>query len=385
MGLIDPRMPGNVCAPPAGAATSWGETMKHHKSRGGSCLLALTLLTGTPAAAAVLAVPASAQAAPAGGTAPAGRYSLDTAGIWTAQTVLLTETSLVDPDTDRTAVRREVTWGDGSAPQVIAAGARSVRHRYTRAGTFAVSVRLSDDTANQVRGVVAGTSSVRVTATPGTYRLDRSTAWTYRVVNKQGTAWQESPAVPLTLTMAGIPTNVSRIRVDWGEGVERLYPRTAKKAVLRYYSGPAHRVTVSLENANGRSAVRPVGTFKVTLDTFDPTLSITKPANADRVASWRTITGKASDRGVGVRTVMVSLVQWRGSSIYYYTGSVWRKASSPGDAAKRAANVRAAYAKGSWKLAVKGMAKGDLQVAAYAEEPGGMWSGWKYRDQNITR
>lgn len=344
-------------------------------------LLSLVLLVAAPAGALAGARPAAARADT---VAPTGTYRLNTTAIWAAQTVLLTETGLTDPDSAPGSVRRVVSWGDG-VTQEIAPGARTVRHAYPRTGTFTVSVQLTDETGNVAAGALAGTAAVRVTPTPGTFRLDRSAAWTYRVFNAQGTGWRESPAVPLTLSMAGIPASVARVRVNWGGGYELLYPRTTTRAVMRYYSGPADRISVSLENADGRSAERVVGTFKVTLDTVDPTLSINAPANANAATSWRTITGKASDRGIGVRTVMVSLVQYRGSAFYYYTGSVWRRATSAGDASNRAANVRASYAGGTWRLAVKGMAKGYLQVAAYAEEPGGAWSGWRYREQNITR
>jgi hypothetical protein len=90
------------------------------------------------------------------GTAPTGSAVVAP----TSGNVGLTSTLTVSNVVDATAVSAAVTWGDGSAAQNIGA-ATTATHKYTKAGSFPVSVVLTDAAGNSSAAIAAGTVTVK--------------------------------------------------------------------------------------------------------------------------------------------------------------------------------------------------------------------------------
>ena len=350
------------------------------RPRGLSALLSLAV-AGVLAGAGTWASPAAAE-----GTAPTGAYVLNTTGIWAAQGVQLTQTALTDDGGPAESVTRVVSWGDGTS-ETLPAGTTKLRHTYPRIGTFAVSVQLTDAEGNAAPGTFEGAAAVKVAATPGTFKLDKKSAWTVKVWNKPVTEWRESAAT-LTLSLAAIPANVSRVRIAWGDGNEQLVARSTTKVTHRFFSGGSpYRVTAAMENADGRSAPKAVGTFGVRFDDFAPGVKLTVPKSPHKASSWKTVRGTSWDKGAGVTKVVVGLWELRGEKLYYYHWSKkkWTRIGFDSDLPAAGQKSLKPSSKGAWAVAVKGVTKGSLQVSYYSEDSGKNWSGWKDKLQEITR
>ncbi len=95
-------------------------------------------------------------------TAPTGTYALNTGTIWAGQTVTLTQQALADDVSPAAGIKRVVTWGDGSAPETLGAGTTAT-HKYSAAGTYTVSVALTDEAGNSAPATFEGLATVRVT------------------------------------------------------------------------------------------------------------------------------------------------------------------------------------------------------------------------------
>jgi hypothetical protein len=333
----------------------------------------LTVALGVVAGAGALAPAASAE-----GAAPTGAYVLNTTAIWQQQEVLLTQTALAD-DVDADAdVTREINWDDGTT-ETLPAGTDKLRHKYETVGTYEVSVKLTDKDNNTAYAEVTGSNKVKVTTTPGTYKLDKTTGyvWVNRDNGREG-------AAKVTVSLAGIPSNTTRVRLNWGDGKYSTASRTQKTASWWYLRG-SYRITAELENSDGKSAARYVGVFKVIEDTLKPTIAIKTPKNPTKASSWKTISGTSADKGLGA-VVWVEVVVWqqRGTIWYYYNFSkkTWIKykgGNLPAAAVKGISNPP----KGNWKVSVAGIKKGLLEVNCAAADDNGNWSPVKVKAQKI--
>jgi 5'-nucleotidase len=338
-----------------------------------SALLTVALGAGVIAGAGTLASPASAE-----GAAPTGAYALNTVAIWEAQSVQLTQTALADDVDGADAIVREITWGDGTPAQTLATGTTKLRHAYAKAGTYTVSVKLTDSEGNTAPAEITGAAAVKVTVTPGTYKVDKTTGyvWVDRDNNEEG-------AAKFTVTLTGIPSNTTRVRLNWGDGNFSTLPRTQKTASWYYLRG-SYRITAELENSDGKSAARYVGVVKVVEDTFVPTISVKTPKNPTKASSWKTISGTSADKGLGVFRVEVVVWQQRGTIWYYYnfTKKTWIKYKG-GNLPSAAVKAINKPAKGAWKVSVAGIKKGLLEVNCAAGDGNGNWSPVKVKAQKI--
>lgn len=174
-----------------------------------------------------------------------------------------------------------------------------------------------------------------------------------------------------TVTFTGVPSTVSALKIAWGDYSEPSVVRRASSGRLahRYEYSGVFRVTVTAVDEAGESAPRSIGVVSVKLDYTNPTAKLTKPSKKKRakVAAWRTLKGKASDRGAGVLYTVAAVFQQRGSTWYYYKGGKWKKGSP-----YKQATVNKAYRyvkpvrTGAWSLKLKGLKKGKLVVLYYA-------------------
>lgn len=294
---------------------------------------------GVVLSAGVAVAPAQALDVPATAT-----YALDRGSIFAGQSVKLTRLSVTGNDDDG-LLFSSIDWGDGSDSSLY--GAESVAsHVYTKVGTFRVAVEVTDlDGAG--KGVVAGVDTVRVDRVAGTYRLSSSSVWR---------GWRGTQ--PITLSLADVPTQVTAVRVGWGDGTRSVIARNSVPFTHQFAYAGLHTVAVSLIDGAGESSPLAVGAVRVSSDYAAPSVRIVTPARANRASSWGYVRGTIADSGSGASVVTVVIVELRGKKTYYYNGAKWIKA-----AYNRARPIRAAISRGAWSVRVKGLKRGTLVVS----------------------
>ncbi|GAA1600191.1 ExeM/NucH family extracellular endonuclease [Actinoplanes couchii] len=302
-------------------------------------------------------------------TAPTGTYALNMAAIWPGQSVTLTESALDDDVSDNAKISRVINWGDGSAAQTLAVGTTKATHAYTKAGSFTVTVALTDEAGNKGAGKVTG-SPVVVKAQAGAYKLSTKSIWAKQSVN---------------LTVSGV-TGATKLAINWGDGTTNTI--TAKNATVShtYTKAGTFAVKVTPSNAAGSGKVVAVGSVKVTKDTAKPTVSVTTPKQPAKAASWKTVTGKAADKGLGVATVKVKAIEQRSGAWYYLKAGKWTKAKSKKDAqAKATVQTVTPNAKGVWSAKLGGVARGTLVITYSATDKAGNTSAVRTHTVRITK
>lgn len=303
-------------------------------------------------------------------TAPTGTYALNTAALWPGQSVTLTETALDDDVSDNAKITRVVDWGDGSATQTLAAGTTKATHAYTKAGSFTVTVTLTDEAGNKGTATFTGSAVVAVKAQAGTYKLNTKSIWATQSVN---------------LGISGV-TGATQLTIVWGDG--STTKTTAKNATVthKYTKAGNFTVKVTPSNVAGSGRVVTVGSVKVTKDTAKPVVSLTKPSHQERASSWKTVTGKATDKGLGVAKAKVKAIEERSGKWYFYSAGKWTKAKSKKDAQARAAVLTATpNAKGVWSVKLSGVTKGKLVITYTATDKAGNSAGARTHTVKITK
>ncbi|WP_233625089.1 ExeM/NucH family extracellular endonuclease [Actinoplanes sp. ATCC 53533] len=304
------------------------------------------------------------------GTAPTGTFTLDATAIWPGQTVKLTQTALADDVSAAAAIGRVITWGDGSAPQTLAAGATTATHTYQKVGSYQVSVALTDEAGNTAAAGFTGASKVDVTAQPGRYALNTKSIWA-------------SQSVKLSLSGVG---SADKVSVAWGDGAISTMSSNVTSAAHVYPKAGTFTVKVTPFSKAGAGTPVTVGSVKVTKDTYKPVVTFNVPKNATKASSWSKITGTATDKGVGVARVRVKLIEQRSGKWYYYTGRTWVKTTSKSKASAKAAVITVTpSAKGAWSLGLKGVKKGTLTVTYWGSDKVGNTSTGKSYTKKITK
>ncbi|MFI1993130.1 ExeM/NucH family extracellular endonuclease [Actinoplanes sp. NPDC020271] len=303
--------------------------------------------------------------APTDTTAPAGTYSVNASSIWTGQTVTLTQKSLSDDVSGAADIAQVVNWGDGGAAETLAAGATTATHKYTKTGTFAVTVTVTDKAGNAAAAITAGT--VTAAAQAGKYSLDRGSIYATQSV---------------TLRVSGV--NGTSVKVAWGDG----YLTTASvntPVAHAYKKAGTYSVKVTPVNGLGAGTTVTAGTVKVVKDVWAPRVTLKVPAGPDRASSWAKVTGSVSDTGLGVRSVRVKLIEQRGSHWYYYGHGKWTKASSRTSALAKAETVNASFNGSTWSVRVTGVKPGILRITYWGVDKAGNTSAGKVYFRTITR
>jgi hypothetical protein len=212
-------------------------------------------------------------------------------------------------------------------------------------------VTLTDAAGNR-RALPPTTVAVTV---PGTFKLDRTAVWHGETVK---------------LAASAVPAGTTKITVSWGDGYVST-PRDANwTAGHRYHHraqgglvpGGAVRPSVVLTNGNGDTMPIAVGTVNVRKDSWNPKATVTTPRRPERVSSWRTVRGTASDRGSGVAGVRVVPKLAVGGTVRCYTSQgTWLRVTG-NDTSRCGVDVK--VAKGAWSLALPGLTTGTLQPEA---------------------
>ncbi|GIF20835.1 5'-nucleotidase [Actinoplanes tereljensis] len=303
-------------------------------------------------------------------TAPTGTFTLTGTALWPGQAVTLKQTALADDVTPAASITRVVNWGDGSAPQTLAAGATTATHTYAKAGSFPVSVALTDLAGNSGAATFAGTSTVTVAAQPGKYSLSKTAIWRTQAV---------------TLGLGGL-TGVTKVVVNWGDGsAPQTLPATWTKASHTYNKAGSFAVKVTPYNSVGAGVTVTAGTVKVTNDTVKPVVTLKVPGKATSASSWYLLQGTAKDTGLGVKSVKVQLIEQRSGKWFYYSGGRWTKTTSKAKAQSKAQQVTAIRLGDYWVALNFGVQKGTLVVTYWAQDYAGNTSAKKSYTQKLTK
>ncbi|GIE78973.1 multifunctional nuclease/2',3'-cyclic-nucleotide 2'-phosphodiesterase/5'-nucleotidase/3'-nucleotidase [Actinoplanes philippinensis] len=303
------------------------------------------------------------------GTAPTGAYALNATAIWAGQAVTLTETALDDDVSDNAKITRVVDWGDGSTAETLAAGSTTAAHTYAAAGSYQVTVKLTDEAGNSGPATLSA-STVVVTAQTGSFSLDKKSIWVSQSAILRG---------------SGVP-GATQLTISWGDGATTR--TSANNVQVQHAYTKAGRFTVTVTPANAAGAGKPiqVGVVDVAKDVYKPTVRVNTPWFKEFRWAWKHIGGTASDKGVGVASVKVKLVQERSGKWYYYSAGKWTKATSKQAASAKAATlVVTPDAAGNWRTAISGIDRGALQISYWAVDKAGNSSTAAYYNVRITR
>ncbi|MEU4693104.1 ExeM/NucH family extracellular endonuclease [Actinoplanes sp. NPDC023714] len=289
-------------------------------------------------------------------TAPTGTYGLNAAALWPGQSVTLIQQALSDDVSAADKVTRVVDWGDGSAAETLAAGATTATHKYASAGSYTVSVKLTDEVGNSGAATFSGSATVVVAAQAGQYSLNPKLIWQSESTD---------------LAFSGV-TGATELSVAWGDGSTTKVSANGATVSHAYTKPGFFQVKVTPSNAAGAGRTVTVGVVTVLADFFKPDVRISEPRNDDRASSWQSVSGTTFDLGAGVAEVSVELVQERSGKWYYFTGTTWVKASSEKDATAKASTLTAVPgAWGAWTVATAGVEKGSLKITYWAEDKAG--------------
>ena len=315
-------------------------------------------------------------------TKPTGTFKLNAGAFWTGQKVVLTQNAAdygdKGPGDSDATLGRKISWGDGSTT-TLAAGAKGAAKQYGRAGRFKVTVTIRDRAGNTFT-TPARTVSVTV---PGKVSLTKKSIY-------QGQSFG--------IKFAGVPAGTKTIGVNWGDGWVSGHRTPIRKGVITgtilYKKDTSQKLSgnfpikVAFYNKLGASSYRTVGTIKVLKDTKKPVVKVTKPANANRIKSWRTVRGTVSDKGAGVRVVYVLVDRYNPKTDKAYCltpNRKWKRYTTEQQFIDGCKGTPVAVKNGKWSFKVpSGLTKGFVGVNAWAYD----WADNRkntYREAKLTR
>ncbi|WP_300677835.1 hypothetical protein [Nocardioides sp.] len=209
-----------------------------------------------------------------------------------------------------------------------------------------------------------------VTAPKPTFKVNRTRA--VLILDFQSTDF--SRRAPVVVSQASTDEPITSRSLLPGDGSAAVaWPVGKPTSSIVYTKAGIYSPSVRVQDAYGN--VRDVALPKVTvlLDTAKPRLTITKPAKAQKAASWRVVRGTATDSESGVYMAAVMLMQKRAGIwwAYDFKTKKWLKGYADRKKTERKTKANGAYftpkANGTWSSpTIKGIAKGQLLVQAAA-------------------
>ncbi|MFI1991267.1 hypothetical protein [Actinoplanes sp. NPDC020271] len=283
--------------------------------------------------------------------APTGNFRLNLSSIWIGQSVVFTqnESDYSDPTDANSAITRYIDFGDGSHT-TLSPGQSTYTKAYGRSGSFRVVETLTDASGNHSEIAKAVTVTV-----PGRVTLSTHTVW---------------PGQRFTFKVDRVPSGTNRFEVQWGDGWSSSYSGSNRTITSMFYHYKGSELVVKgnrplyirYRNANGYTSWISAGSVTVRQDKWRPVVTITKPANANRVKSWNVIRGTVTDKGSGAPYVYVWLTRVNGHKISCFNGKKWIRIYNEQQYDEKCAVKGTKVVKGKWSLKVPGQAKGDLFI-----------------------
>lgn len=296
--------------------------------------------------------PSTPPAPPKDTVAPTGKIKLNSSGLWVGQKLTLTQDGVTD-NSGAAQVTRTVNWGDSTYATLKAGQVATKTYGTARKYTITLTLR---DKAGNTRKV---TSVVNITK-PGTFKVDRNSLWHGQRVK---------------VTIGGVPSGTRRIQYDWGDGDVRMIPAKNQSFNGIFYrhikTGALVKGKVTMrarfENKFGWSAPVTVAVVTVKTDNWKPTVKIKKPASANRLKSWKTVSGTVADKGSGVTHAFVLVSRVTGGKEYCLTPKKqWKRITSDAQWYKLCLGTAVKVNKGKWSMKVPGLKKGTVYVDAWA-------------------
>jgi PKD repeat protein len=288
---------------------------------------------------------------------PVGAFTVTTAQ--GTRDATITQTSLSDDSTPASQIKRTVSWGDGSAAQPWQTG-DTVSHNYAAIGRYVPTVTLTDNAGNTVTLTLKAAVFGDSLAPAANFASGPSSAfakWTKVNLNVESLSDNYTPFEFIERT------------VSWGDGTTEAWKEGSTLTHVYAVAGTFTPSVVALDEA-GNSSKTAADPITVTVDADGPAVTIAKPKAAAKVASWRTVRGKARDAGVGTASVALAAIQKRGDTWFAYSATTkkWAKAGTKGKAWKKAVAVAGTLDKSAWKARLTGLRKGKLLLRATAKD-----------------
>jgi hypothetical protein len=290
-------------------------------------------------------------------TAPTGAFH----ATWDNNTGVAT-VAVTTPASDNSggAVTASIDWNDGSPAQAWTMAA-DVTHTYPKtAARYVPTVTLKDASNNS--------NPVEVNAVV----MNDSVAPTGAFTVSTGSAWAKLSTVTVTqqgdLSDNWSPADHIARSVDWGDGTTTDWT-TSDPATHVYAAAGDYTPTVTITDEASNAAAVPTSLVTVTADLVAPVVKLTLPRSKHSVRAFRTLRGKVTDAGTGVKSVTLKAVEKRGRAWYGYNAKTkkWVKAASKARAFAVARALRPVpTATHTWSAALRGLTKGTLvwKVAA---------------------
>jgi hypothetical protein len=334
-------------------ATSWTPTVS--SSPGNASLSVRGVVGRKPGRTATIVVPFPDV------TPPSGTYSSS----WDNNTgqATITQESLTD-NSPVSGVTRVVDWHDPSHPGTVSwTSGTTLQHTYDLTeARYVPTVTLEDAAHNSAVIDVPAVVIKDVDGPTGAFTVAPATGWagfTQVTVTQNGALSDNwSPA-----------DHIAR-SVDWGDGttvgwasgdtLSHVYATAATYAPVVTITDEAHNATVV-----------PTSDVVVSADTTAPVVKVRVPKAKHSVTAWRTVRGKATDTGTGVKSVWLKAVEKRGAVWYGYNAKThaWVKAASkPKALAKAKAFHRTTDSQGRWTAKLAHLTNGTLVLKARATD-----------------
>lgn len=293
--------------------------------------------------------PASAMTTLPDVTAPVGSFTVSTSGM----EATITQQSLSDDGTPAASIRRTVSWGDGSAPQLWSAGG-TLTHSFATIGRYVPTITLADATGNAVTLTLKAAVFGDYVAPVGVFTVAPTTSAI--------AGWSKVRLDQVDLVDNYTPSELVERSVAWGDGTVEAWPAGSPLA-HQYAAAGTYAPTVVLVDEAGNIARYDTEKVAVTVDAVGPVLKL-RSLKSNRVTKWRTVRGTAVDTGVGTAQVAVLAIEKRQGRWFSYNAGTgkWVRAKSKAKAWKAAKPVLDVPVQGEWTAKLAGLRQGRLKL-----------------------
>ena len=177
--------------------------------------------------------------------------------------------------------------------------------------TYQLAVKTRD--GSDTRAVEAfQTPALDTVAPTGSFKLDRTSGYLV------GGDLDAASSAEFRITQIGALEAGAVRQVVAGDGSGAKAWASGSGFTLRYTRAGTFTPKVVLTDQVGNRAEVVLPTVRALLDRVAPTLKITVPGKSNKVRSWRSVRGTASDAQTGVAVVVVVVMQKRGSVWWVY-------------------------------------------------------------------